>query len=770
MTGRRPTGRSGAGGSALWADAWRQLDAAVVITDGAGRIVEWNDGATRLFGWTSAEAIGQSWSQLAGPTATDPDPRRAEIDRRRGAGEGYTGELTVSTKAGHRLPIIVSGGPIRDAQGRIAGSIGIAIDDSRRSLAEERFEVAFHAAPVASVITSGDRQLILDVNQAFEQLSGIARHDAIGRTTNELGLWDDPAMSAAVLELTRAQATVQDQRIRFRVRDGTVAHARVSGRPIALSDGPAYLWMALDETERVAAEERVQAAAARLTAVVDASPLAICLLDADQRVQLWNPAAERLLGWSADEVLGRVNPIRSHDPSETRRLVDSVQATGEAGTIVVTLIDRLGRDVRVELSLAPVIGADGAPAGILAMGADVSERERLTERLQLAQRMEAVGVLAGGIAHDINNTMTAIGGNAALAARLLEPDHPATEDLAEIVRATERAADLTRQLLAFSRRSVIRPEVLDLAEEARSMEGMLRRLIGPSIELEVLAPGPAWVKADPGQMHQVLLNLAVNARDAMPGGGTVRIQVDETTEAVEGGAVDGAVATAVRLTVVDTGSGIDDDVLAHMFEPFFTTKPPGQGTGLGLAVVHGIIEQAGGRIEVDSRPGAGTMFEVTLPRVRVDAEGSGEENDGRAMDRPGEGRRPVGAEATTTAQATILLVEDEPSIRALARRVLQSRGHRVVEAEDGVAGLERARATPELDLVLTDLTMPRMGGEELARHLAEVRPKVPIVYMSGYGEARLTEDGVLDPSIRLLAKPFGIDALVQIVEEALRAG
>ena len=726
----------------------------MVITDLDDRIVEWNDGATRLFGWTEREALGQSWAGLAGPTAADPDPRRAEVDERLRAGEGYTGELTVSTKGGQRLPIIVTGGRIRDETGAVVGSIGIAIDDRRRSLAEERFEVAFHAAPVASAITSGDRQLILDVNAAFEQLSGIARHDAIGRTSNELGLWDDPTAAAGVLARTRAQTPITDERVRFRVRDGDIVHARISGRPITLSDGPAYLWMAVDETERVAAEERVRATTARLTAVVDGSPLAIGLLDPEQRVQLWNPAAERLLGWAADEVVGAPNPIRSRDPVETQRLVQAVGAAGEPVTSVVTLLDRLGREVRVELSLAPVIGPDGQPAGILAMGADVSERERLAERLQLAQRMEAIGVLAGGIAHDINNTMTAISGNADLAARMLEPGHPAVDDLEEIVRATRRAADLTRQLLAFSRRSVIQPQVLDLAEEARSMEGMLRRLIGPEIELAVDAPEAGWIEVDPGQLHQVLLNLAVNARDAMPDGGRLRIAVENASE---GGIGEDPSRAVVRLIVTDTGIGIDPSVQARIFEPFFTTKPAGQGTGLGLAVVHGIVEQAGGRIDVDSRPGDGTTFRVTLPAATTE-EGTvtGETRSAPSSPDP-------------TAPATILLVEDEPAIRTLARRVLEARGHTVIEADDGLAGLERAEATPGLDLVLTDLTMPRMGGEELARRLAELRPSLPIVFMSGYGESRLAEGGVLHPSIRLLAKPFAIDDLVAIVDRALTA-
>lgn len=608
---------------ALRRQAWRQVDAAVVITDADGRIVEWNDGAARLFGWSATESIGATWEALAGPVAADLDPRRAEIRDRLDESGAYTGELTVCTKSGERIPILVSGGRVKDDCGTVVGSIGIAIDDRRRSLAEERFEVAFRESPVASVITTGARQLILDVNPAFELLSGIDRHDAIGRTSDELELWDDPDTSAAVLDLTRAQASITDAPIAFRTRTGAVVQARVSGRPIQLSDGPAYLWMAVDETDRL----------------------------------------------------------------------------------------------------------------------------RAAEQLHRTQRLEAIGLLAGGIAHDFNNLMTTIAGTASLAARQLGSDHALAADLDQIIRSTERAVELTQQLLAFSGRQVLRPQRIDVAATAREMAPTLLRLAPPATQVLISGDaGAAWIQADPGQIRQVLLNLAMNAFDAMPDGGCLRIEV-----AVVGG-TSPKDPGRVRLVVSDDGTGMTDAVLARSFEPFFTMKPPGQGTGLGLAVVHGIIEQSGGTIEVESAPGNGTTFTIDLPQADAKATAC----------------MPTSVESLAEDRAaTILLVEDETAIRLLARRVLERRGHRVIEAEDGMAGLQALAGLESLDLVLTDLTMPRMGGVEMAARIAELRPDVPVIFMSGFGESALARDGVLDPSIRLLSKPFSIDDLATIVHRTL---
>lgn len=643
-----------------------QVGAAIVLTDATGRIVDWTPGATRLFGWTRDEAIGRRWDELAGPVADDPDPRRAQIREGLAEGRSYTGELTVSTRDGRRIPIIVDGGPIRDAAGQVVGAIGIAIDDSRRSAAEQRFEIAFRHSPVASVITVAPRQLILDVNPAFEALSGYARADVVGRTSNELGLWAAPGIAEALQAQTVEGAPVDDIAIQVRDARGRVLEARIHGRPITLADGPAYLWTAVDETERLRAER---------------------------------------------------------------------------------------------------------------------EARRLQERLHEAEKLESIGHLAGGIAHDFNNLMTTIGGYTEMAMGALGPDHRVAADLVEVRRAADRAAALTQQLLAFSRRQVIAPERLDLDRLVRDLLPSVAALVGPAIDVDV-APrddaeaGPSIVLADPGALGQVVTNLAANARDAMPGGGRLCLSIRSVTlGAAEATAVDPTLAPGryVQLLVEDTGIGMDDDTLAHGFDPFFTTKPDGRGAGLGLSVVHGIVRQSGGAVHLASQPGAGTVVTVTLPAAPVPDQVStsqpadrpaGTADDGSADDGAvGEGA--AGGMADDGQRPVVLIAEDEPAIRRLAARVLERAGHRVVTAEDGRTALGLAATLPRLDVLLTDLTMPHLGGVELAQRLTATRPDVRVVYMSGYGEERLAEDGVLAADVRLLHKPFDMAALVDAIDLAL---
>jgi signal transduction histidine kinase/CheY-like chemotaxis protein len=386
-------------------------------------------------------------------------------------------------------------------------------------------------------------------------------------------------------------------------------------------------------------------------------------------------------------------------------------------------------------------------------------RDRLEERLRLGQRLEAVGRLAGGVAHDFNNFLTAILGYCDLLDLRLGKDHPSQREVAEIRRAGRRAASLIDQLLAFSRRQVIAPRVLDLNRMAADAAGLLRRLIGEDIVLEAhLGTEPLWVEADPSQLEQVLVNLAANARDAMPTGGRLRVETEpcrlETAQPGDLFEVDpGAYC---RLRVTDTGEGMDADTLNHLFEPFYTTKEVGRGTGLGLATVYGIVKQNRGYIWVDSQPGEGARFSVYLPMVPPPAQV--------------EPAEPVRAPVCERGEGTVLLVEDEPIVRSLIREVLAGRGYDILEAADATEALTRsARHAGRLDLVLTDVVMPGMPGDSLARLLIGERPEAAVLYISGYPESTLTQRGVLPAGERLLQKPFTPEELVAAVEEALAA-
>jgi signal transduction histidine kinase len=406
------------------------------------------------------------------------------------------------------------------------------------------------------------------------------------------------------------------------------------------------------------------------------------------------------------------------------------------------------------LRLAPAVRA------ALALAHSQARSRSLEAQLNLSQRMEAVGQLAGGIAHDFNNILTAISGYAdLLLADIPEGDHR-RKDVEEIHQAAQRAASLTQQLLAFSRRQVMQPKIIDLNTLVAEIEKMLRRLIGEDILFAtVLHPRLGNVRADPGQLEQVIVNLAVNARDAMPQGGrltieTRNVELDETYAADHPGVTPGRY---VLLAVSDTGMGMSEETRAHIFEPFFTTKARGKGTGLGLATVYGIVQQTGGHIWAYSEQGRGTTMRVYLPRVDQPAQ---------PIERPEEA-----APEDLRGNETILLVEDETAVRAVTRQLLERSGYRVLEASDGPAALalvEKAGPRLQVDLLLTDVIMPGMSGRELADQLSAQRPQLRVLYMSGYTDDAVVRHGMLDPDLSYLEKPFRPAKLLAKVRETLK--
>jgi nitrogen-specific signal transduction histidine kinase/CheY-like chemotaxis protein len=389
---------------------------------------------------------------------------------------------------------------------------------------------------------------------------------------------------------------------------------------------------------------------------------------------------------------------------------------------------------------------------------DVTEQKQLEEQLRHAQKMEAIGRLAGGIAHDFNNLLTVINGYADVAMTQSNLDEEGTELLREIRRAGDRAAGLTRQLLAFSRRQLLEPRIVDLNELLQDLRRLLRRLIGEHIELDFVPEKALWpVKVDPRQFEQAIINLAVNARDAMPGGGrltieTSNVELDPTTLDPGAGLPRGPY---VRISVRDNGHGMDPVTRARAFEPFFTTKPVGQGTGLGLAMVYGFVKQSGGHVGLESAPGRETVFDLYLPRTTE-----------APPARVAEARQPT---EQARASATILVVEDGSAVRRLCRMTLESRGYTVLEAGDGQEALERAQAyAGAIDLLLTDLVMPRLGGADLVEQLQRQRPELRVLLMSGYTDEPELPARAAVP-IGFIAKPFSPAALLAKVAEVLDA-
>ncbi|MBZ5543198.1 MAG: response regulator [Acidobacteriia bacterium] len=391
-----------------------------------------------------------------------------------------------------------------------------------------------------------------------------------------------------------------------------------------------------------------------------------------------------------------------------------------------------------------------------ALQREMSERERVEQQFLQAQKMEAIGRLAGGVAHDFNNLLTIISGYGALLMEQMAGHDPLRAHVEQIAVAADRAAMLTRQLLVFGRRQVLAPQVLDLNKVVANMDKMLRRLIGEDIDLATLqGPQLGRVKADPGQIEQVIMNLAVNARDAMPRGGKLTIETGnvELDDVYVREHVAVTPGPYIMLAVSDNGIGMDPQTLARIFEPFFTTKEVGKGTGLGLATVYGIVKQSGGNVWVYSEPGRGATFKIYLPRVE------------EALASVEPSRSPA---ALTAGTETVLLVEDEDAVRSLIRNILESKGYRVLEARSGTAALSLcARHAEPLDLLVTDLVMPEMGGRELAERLGPRYPAMKVLYISGYTDGAISHHGTLAPDTAYLQKPFTPDVLARKVREVL---
>ncbi len=479
----------------------------------------------------------------------------------------------------------------------------------------------------------------------------------------------------------------------------------------------------------------------------------------------WNPAARTIFGFSREEAIGRhlsfivPAPIRRHMEgvwAETIAHQGGVHSTNENVT-------EDGRTITCEWVNTSLIGPDGRPIGVASMAQDVTERRRaeaekaaLVAQLHQAQKMESVGRLAGGVAHDFNNMLGVILGYSDLALAQVDPALPIHADLQEIRKAAVRSADLTRQLLAFARRQTVTPKVLDLNDSVGGMLTMLHRLIGEEIEVTWQPAASLWaVNVDPSQIDQVLTNLCVNSRDAISGVGKVTIKtenitLDEHYCAANGGAVPGDYA---RLTVSDTGCGMVQNTLSHLFEPFFTTKAIGKGTGLGLATVYGIVKQNGGYIDVSSKPNLGATFNVYLPRF------VGKEPPAPSVDAP----RPaaLGGE-------TILLVEDELSILRVTQRILEQLGYTVLAASTPgeASGLAREYAG-EIDLLVTDVVMPEMNGRVLAKNLLSLYPHLKRLFMSGYAADVIAHRGVLEDGVNFIEKPFSAEGLAAKVRDIL---
>ncbi len=515
--------------------------------------------------------------------------------------------------------------------------------------------------------------------------------------------------------------------------------------------------IARDITERKRAEEALRESEERYRDLVENAHDIIFSHDLKGNYTSVNRAGEQITGYTHQEclTLNIADTIAPEHVGKAREMLAKKLAGEKVTAYEVELLAKDGKRIAVEVNTKLIL-QDSVPVGVQGIARDVTVRKQLEDQLRQSQKMEAIGKLAGGVAHDFNNLLTAINGYSSLALQRIEDTDPIKSYLEEIKKAGDRAANLTRQLLAFGRKQILQPLAVNLNDIVTDMNKMLRRLIGEDIELTAkLDPALKKIKADPGQIEQVLVNLVVNARDAMPQGGNLTIETASVELDPEYASTHVSIHTGpyVVLAVSDTGTGMDEEVRRHIFEPFFTTKEKGKGTGLGLSTVHGIVNQSGGSIWVYSEPNRGTTFKVYLPALDSVPKSS----EARAA----EASIPKGSE-------TVLLVEDEEVVRGLARRILEEAGYRVLVAQQGEEAIRLCiEDAKEIHLLLTDVVMPGAGGKEVANRLSSLRPGIKVLFMSGYTDEAIVHHGVLDSDVKFIQKPFSPAALARKVREVL---
>jgi PAS domain S-box len=493
--------------------------------------------------------------------------------------------------------------------------------------------------------------------------------------------------------------------------------------------------------------------------VLDAIPDAVLVIGLGGVILAANAHCERVLGYRPDELVDTnvdmlvPEELRATHASQRAHFAAAPRVRPMGGDLELRALHRNGYSIPVEISLAPLRDGGGVPEMAVAVIRDITERQELEEELRQGQKMEAVGLLAGGIAHDFNNLLTVISGYTEILLRRLGHEAEGSKEIAEISKAAARAAQLTGQLLSYSRKQLLDPRALDLNKVVTETQTMLGRLIGENIEFSTtLAEDLGNISADNGQIQQIIMNLVVNARDAMPEGGKLLLETGNVTLAdVSNGRPDMAPGDYVVLTVADSGQGMDAATVARIFEPYYTTKARGAGTGLGLATVYGIVKQSGGHVELESEPGMGTIFRLYFPQVAEEAEA--------VSPKPPDERPLRGSE-------TILLVEDEEALRGVGRQMLEAYGYKVLLAEDGAAGLALAQNYPHpIQLLMTDILMPKMSGIELAERLSTLRPELKILYTSGYNDNGISPRRVEEA--RYLQKPYAMEELARTLRELL---
>jgi PAS domain S-box-containing protein len=732
-----------------------------------------SSGIETLTGYSAAELKALDFNSLITIVTEPADVARAremlQEVRLAGRGEEYRADYQFKARSGELKWVSVHSFPWRDEAGHLLGSVGLLMDITERRRIADRLRSseehlhALLAASLSAIVSMDTGGAVTYWSRRAAEIFGWSEEEAVGRLVADLIV--PPALRAAHAAGLRRHLDTGEARVLNRPvelsalrKDGTEVPVELRVTEVPGQGFTAFVDDISDRRRAVAALRRSEE---HFRSLIENASDMIVVADTHNGITYVSPSVERALGYAAEEQRGR-SPLELVHPEDQVRLQQLLADTLRPAAIVEPTRVRLRHQDGTWRTVEAVAGrqtAEGVVGGVVINARDISEREHLEAQLLQAQKIEAVGLLAGGIAHDFNNLVTAILGYADLALRRLSPQDPMRRNLEEITRAAERAAALTQQLLAFSRKQILQPRVLDVREVLERAQSLLQRLIGEDIDLVLRAESTVGrVRVDPVQLEQVLLNLAINARDAMPQGGTLVLEAEDADldEAFARDHLGAQAGAFVMLAVSDTGHGMDRETQARVFEPFFTTKELGKGTGLGLSTVYGIVKQSGGYIWVYSEPGRGTTFKVYLPRMVG-------ETDEAAV----EAHAPAPAARGTE---TILLVEDEDAVRELVEELLQAVGYQVLAAARPEEALRLAkRHDGPLHLLVTDVVMPQMAGPDLARHLRGIRPDVKVLYLSGYSPGIVADRGVLEDGAMFLQKPFSAEALETKVRETLDA-
>ncbi|MEP6668122.1 MAG: PAS domain S-box protein [Chthoniobacter sp.] len=640
-----------------------------------------------------------------------------------------------------------------DAQTRMGGADTRDHEIFRAS--ELRYRRLFEAARDGILILEADTGKISDVNPFLVEMLGYSHAELVGTSIWELGPFKDIVSNKAKFEELQRHGYVRYENLPLEARDGRKIAVEFVSNVYQEGAGRVIQCNVRDITERTEAEKQRMWVAA----IVEYSAEAVVTTTAKGIVIGWNAGAQQLYGYTGEEIIG--HSVSALFPPESYReylqIMEKVRKREVVEAYDTVRRKKDGTLVNVSVDISPIEARDGEVVGATKSSHDIGRIKRLEAQFIEAQKMEVIGHLASGVAHDFNNILAVVMGYSELLGFAVDRNSPLHKYAEEIGHASERAVGLTRQLLIFSRKETVKPAVLDLNEVVKDLEKMLRRLVDENIEMTiVLGDKNGPIKADPGYIGQVVMNLVVNARDAMPDGGkltitTSNVVLDETAAGRHAKVLPG---DYVMLCIRDTGTGMTDEVKAHLFEAFFTTKPKGKGTGLGLVTCQTIVQQSGGYIDVSSEIGKGTTFRIYFPRVE-------QALDAMTMPKPS-GSLPRGTE-------TLLVVEDEPGLRHMSASVLEGQGYTVLRAPNGQDGLHVARQHkgPPISLVVTDVIMPRMGGKVMAEWLKATYPEIKVLFTSGYTDDSIAKDGVLESGVAFLPKPYMASTLTRKVREML---